>query len=191
MHHASDRFASSGGATAHDLLESRVVSDDAAFVRAEWRAEAEDWSRAALEHWEHGRELVDVLRESMHRGDAVTITSPSVTWSGSLSAVGVDIVRVDAGTTSVELRVTPDAPFVVRTRAGSHTDGTRGDATVTTFTARLRELDGTFVCIGTWVGPLEGTLRVGRDQLRLIDRDGGCSYVPTASVWWVRPVDDD
>jgi hypothetical protein len=174
-----------------DLLESCVVSDDPAVVRAEWRAEAEEWSRAALEHFEHGRELVDVLRECMQCGDALTITYASVTWSGMLSAVGVDIVRVATGTTNVDLRVALDAPFVVRTRAGAHSAGSRGDTTVTTFTARLRELDGTTVCIGTPVGPLEGRLRVGRDQLRLIDGDGGCSYVPTGSVWWVRPLDDD
>jgi hypothetical protein len=179
------------GASTHHLLESRVVSDDAAVVRAEWRAEAEDWSRAALEHWEHGRELVDVLRECMHRGAAVTIGFPSVSWSGVVSAVGTDIVRVDTGNAAVDLRVAPDAPFVLRMRAGVFGDGTRGDLTVTTFTARLRELDGTAVCIGTSVLPLEGTLRVGRDQLRLTDRDGSCGYVPTGSVWWVRPLDDD
>jgi hypothetical protein len=174
-----------------DLLESRMVSDDPAVVRAEWRAEAEDWSRAALEHWEHGRELVDVLREGMHRGDAVTIAYPLVTWSGVLSAVGVDIARVDTGTSAVDVRVASDAPFVVRTRAGVHGEGTRGDLMVTTFTARLRELDGTAVCIGTSVGSLEGRLRIGRDQLRLTDHDGVRSYVPTGSVWWVRPLDDD
>jgi hypothetical protein len=177
--------------SARDLLESRVVSDDAAVVRAEWRAEAEDWSRAALEHWEHGRELVDVLLECMQRGDAITVAYHSVTWSGVLSAVGVDIVRLMTGTASVDVRLTPDAPFVVRRRTRSQGDGTRGDRTVTTFTARLRELEGTAVCIGTSAGPLEGTLRLGRDQLRLTDQDGGCSYVPTGSVWWVRPLDDD
>ena len=64
-------------------------------------------------------------------------------------------------------------------------------AAVTTFTARLRELDGTEVCIGTSGEVLEGWLRVGRDQLRLTDDDGGCAYVPTGSVCWVRPLDDD
>jgi hypothetical protein len=180
----------SGGATVRDLLESRVVSDDAAVVRAEWRAEAEEWSRAALEHWEHGRELVDVFRECMQRGAPLTITFPSVTWSGVLAAVGADTVRIDTGTTNVDLRVAFDSPFVVRLRDGVHGEGTRGDLSVTTFMARLRELDGTTVYIGTSVGPLEGSLRVGRDQLRLTDGDGGCSYVPTGSVWWVRPFDD-
>lgn len=160
-------------------------------VRAEWRAEAEAWSRAALEHWEHGRELVDVLRECMHNGDAVTITYASVSWSGTLAAVGVDIVRIDAGTTNVDLRVAPNAPFVVRTRAAARDGGTRGHATVATFMARLRELDGTAVCIGTSVASLEGRLRLGRDQIRLTDRDGCSSYVPLGSVWWVRPLDDD
>ena len=191
-HHASDARGRRvrAGAERGDLLESHVVSDDAAAARAEWRAEAEDWSRAALEHWEHGRELVDVLRDCMHRGDMVTVAFPTVTWSGLLSAVGIDIARVDAGDTRVEIQLTPHSPFVVRTRAGV-LEGTRGDTTATTFTARLRELDGTAVCIGTPAGALDGALRLGRDQLRLTDRDGGCSYVPTGSVWWVRPLDDD
>jgi len=66
-----------------------------------------------------------------------------------------------------------------------HDDGTR-----TTFTARLREVDGTKVCIGTSSGPLEGRLRIGLDQVRMTGADGGVAYVPTGSIWWVRPLDD-
>jgi hypothetical protein len=70
-------------------------------------------------------------------------------------------------------------------------DGCRGDSSVTTFAARLRELDDTPVGIGTLDGPLEGRLRVGRDQMRITDRDGREAYVPAGSVWWVRVLDDD
>ena len=65
------------------------------------------------------------------------------------------------------------------------------DTTLTTFTARLRELDGTEVCIGTSGEVLEGRLRVGRDQVRSPTDEGGCAYVPTGSVWRARPLDDD
>ena len=79
----------------------------------------------------------------------------------------------------------------LRTRpAGAH-GGNDVTTEPTTFLARLRELDGTEVCIGTSGEVLEGRLRVGRDQLRLTDDDGGCVYVPAGSVWWVRPLDDD
>jgi hypothetical protein len=173
-----------------DGAEGTDVRDGAAAVRADWRSEEERWSRAALERWEHGRALVDIARDCMQRGDTATFAFPSVTGSGVVVAVGDDVARLDVGDTRVDVRVGASAPFVLHTRAGGR-DGTGSRGAVTTFTARLRELDGTPVCIGIASGVLEGALRVGRDQLRLRDRDGGCAYVPTGSVWWVRPLDDD
>jgi hypothetical protein len=166
------------------------VVDDAAAVRAEWRAEEDRWSRAALEHWEHGRGLDDVLRDCMRRGDVVTCAFADVSWTGAVLAVGVDVVRIDARERPVDVRLAVDAPFVLRNRPGTVRRGPDGGA-LTTFRARLRELDGTSVCIGTPIASLEGRLRIGRDQLRVTDRDGGVAYVPTGSVRWVRPLDDD
>jgi len=166
------------------------MPDDAAAIRAEWRADEEQWSRAALEQWEHGRALADVVRDCMHRGDVVTFEFASHSWTGTVIAVGHDVARVDTGDAWVDVRLAAEAPFVVRVR-GAHHDGGRDDGTLTTFTARLREVDGTATSIGTSVRTLEGHLRVGRDQLRLTDADGGIAYVPTGSVWWVRPLDDD
>ena len=177
-----------------DLLESDTMSDEwadgAAAVRAEWRADEEEWSRAALEHWEHGRSLADVARACMHRGDPVTVAFATVAWSGVIVGVGNDVARLDVVARRVDVRLAADAPFVLRVRRGSSRSA-RTDTTLTTFTARLRELDGTEVCIGASGEVLEGRLRVGRDQLRLTDDDGDCAYVPTGSVWWVRPLDDD
>jgi hypothetical protein len=164
-------------------------SDAVAAVRAEWRADEQAWSRAALEQWEHGRGLADVARDCMHRGDTASFAFGSVTWSGAIVAVGHDLARLDAGIERVDVRLAPDAPFVLRMRSGLADPG-RHDGVVTTFVARLRELDGTEVYIGTSSEALEGSLRIGRDQLRLTDRDGGCAYVPTGSVWWARPLDD-
>jgi len=177
------------GTKAHDLLESDTVSDEAAKVRAEWRADEAQWSRAALERWEHGLALVDVLRACAQRGDTVTFEFPSVTWTGRIVGVGADIARVEAGDASVDVHLAADAPFVLRTRPGPHS-GDRARAAVATFAARLRELDGTAVSVGAPTGSLEGSLRVGLDQIRLTRADCGVSYVPSASVWWVRPVDD-
>jgi hypothetical protein len=165
------------------------VADDAAAVRAEWRAEEEHWSRAALERWEHGRGLDDVLRDCMRRGDVVTCAFATVTWTGGVVAIGVDVARLATGAAEVDVRLAADAPFVLRVRAGT-THRSLDEGTLTSFRARLRELDGTAVSIGTAAGPLEGRLRIGRDQVRLTDRDGGAAYVPAASLWWVRPLDD-
>jgi hypothetical protein len=175
-----------------DLLESDSMADDAGAVRAQWRAEEDEWSRAALERWEHGRGLDDVLRDCMQRGDVVTCAFADVIWIGGVVAVGIDVARIDTDGTPVDVRLAPDAPFVLRARAGTAPRGRGGvGGTLTTFRARLRELDGTALCIGTSIGRLEGRLRIGRDQVRLTDRDGGVAYVPTGSVGWMRPLEDD
>jgi hypothetical protein len=179
-----------GGAKARDLLESDSMSDDAAMARAEWRADEQAWSRAAFEHWEHGRSLADIARDAMHRGDTVTFAFVSHTWSGEVVAVGRDLACLDTGDTRVDLRLAADAPFVLRVRAGDAVGGRRDEGALTTFTARLRDLDDTVLCIGTAIGSLEGRLRIGADQVRVTDVDGGVAYVPTRSVWWVRLLDD-
>jgi hypothetical protein len=178
-----------GGIEVCNLLESDLMPDEAMAARAQWRADEDEWSRAALEHWEHGRGLVDVARDCMHRGDTVTIVFASVAWSGGIVAVGHDVVCIDAGSARVDVRIAPDAPFVLRVRRGS-AGPAQARGVITTFVARVRELDGTAVCIGTASGALEGRLRVGRDQVRLTDGDAS-AYVPTGSIWWVRPLDDD
>lgn len=170
------------------------MGDDAASVRAEWRAEEEEWSRAALEHWEHGRGLDDVLRDCVHRGDVATFTFPTIAWTGAILGVGRDVARLRVGDGSVDVRLAGDAPFVLRTRAGRGVDldDPRGTAVgPSSFMARLRELDGTTVCIGTPTTLLEGALRVGRDQLRVTDDCGSVAYLPTGSVCWVRSLVED
>jgi hypothetical protein len=171
-----------------------IDMDGAAALRAVWRAEEAEWSRVALERWEHGRTLADVARDCMARDEAVTVAFATATWSGAVAAVGVDVVRLAVGPGLVDVRLSPDAPFVLRIRPSPpppHDGRGAREGVVTTFTARLRELDGILVCIGTAGASLEGRLRVGRDQLRLADRDDACAYVPIGSVWWVRPLDDD
>jgi hypothetical protein len=163
---------------------------NAGALRAEWRAEEAAWSRAAFECWEHGRTLADVLRDSSGRGDTVVVELASTTWVGTVAAVGDDVVRLAVGPLPVDVRLSADAPFVVRTRPDDR-PGTGSEGIITTFLARLRELDGTDVCIGTAAGALEGSMRVGREQVRLVDADGACAYVPTGSLWWVRPLDAD
>src|SRR5262249_23140499 len=120
----------------------------------------------------------------------VSITFADVAWSGMLLGVGRDVARVGAGDAEVDVRIADDAPFTLRTHAAGG-DGHRGNDSISSFTARLRELDGPLACIGTSVGVIEGSLRTGRDQVRLTDRGGDTTYVPAASVWWVRSLDGD
>jgi hypothetical protein len=174
------------------MVDDAATARAAREARAEWRAEQEQWSRAAFEQWEHGRTLVDVVRDCMHRGDRVTVAYATQTWAGRVDGVGVDVVCLRAGDALVDVKVDGDATFVL----GVHADtgavaGHRGAVTRTSFAARLRELDGALVSVGGAIGAVEGVLRVGADQVRLTASDGAVRYVAAGSVAWVRVVDVD
>jgi hypothetical protein len=174
-------------------MEGELDLATAAALRAEWRAEEAEWSRAARERWEHGRSLVDVLRDCMHRGDTVALEVALLTFTGTVRSVGDDVVRIATPEGSVDVRVAPDAPAVVRIVTSAREGGGRGDASVPTFGARLRQLERTRVRLGL-CGPhesVEGELLLGRDHVSVIDGDGRRAYVPIGSVCWVRPVDVD
>jgi Mrp family chromosome partitioning ATPase len=162
-------------------------------LRAAWRADEEDWSRAALERWEHGRTLVDALRESMHRGDTVAIVFASVTFTGTIASVGTDVARFAVPDGGVDVHIDEATPAILRVVTVATRGGGRGDTTVTTFIARLRQLEGTRVELGVRASgaTVGGRLLVGRDQVSVVDRDGRRAYVPIGSVCWVRPVDVD
>ena len=161
-------------------------------VRAAWRADEEVWARAALVRWEHERALVDVLRDCMHRGDTVAFGFATCTFTGVLTAVGRDLARVTTPAGGVDVRVDATMPAVVRVVRQARGGGARGDGAVSTFVARLRQLEGTTVRLGVDAGDeVTGVLGLGRDHVSVTDRDGGRGYVPMASVRWVRPDDVD
>jgi hypothetical protein len=165
----------------------------AAALRAEWRAEEDVWTRAALEQWEHDRTLADILRECLHRGDTVALEFPGTTFVGVVSAVGDDVVRLATADGSVDAQLGPAPACSLRVVLSARAGGGRGDPTTATFRARLLQLEGAEVQIGFVAhhDAVYGQLGVGRDQVNLLDRDGVRRYVPIASVTWVRPVDVD
>ena len=61
-----------------DALDDGDLHARSAAVRAEWRDDEEAWTRAAFEHWEHRRTLVDIVRDCMIRADEVILTTPHV-----------------------------------------------------------------------------------------------------------------
>jgi hypothetical protein len=125
----------------------------------------------------------------MHRGDLVTFSFGDVSWTGELVALGTDCARLDVGGSFVDVRLDEGARLVLRARPSGRA-GSRGDGSLTTFAARLRELDGAHVRVGACGESLDGLLGVGRDQLRLVG-DGVAAYVPLPSVAWVRVVEVD
>ncbi len=177
------------------MLEGFDAADlaAAAALRAEWRADEDAWTRAALEQWEHDRTLLDVLHTCMHRGDTVALDFPGRTFIGVVSAVGVDLARLATPDGSVDAHLGPAAVLSLRVVTPARAGGGRGDPSITTFRARLLHLEGTFVQLGTRVrdDACSGELRVGRDHVSVLDRDGVRRYVPIESVTWVRPLDVD
>jgi len=172
-------------------------------MREAWRVEEEEWSRAAAAQWAHGRTLVDIARELMHRGDTVAVTAGGATFTGEVTDVGLDVLRLRtaAGPVDVQLgavttgsgehrHVRLPAPVVLRVIARARSGGRRAGGGPETFRARLleHEADAAEVVIGsTLLGEeLWGMLTVGRDQLLVSDRDGSETYLPLAWISWVR-----
>jgi hypothetical protein len=174
-------------------------------MREEWRAEEEEYTRAAATQWAHSRTLIEIARELMHRGDVVAVTAGSATFTGTVTHVGLDLLRLrtPGGTTDVSLaavttgsgerrRVRLLAPVVLRVVERARAGGRSAHRGVETFRARLleHETDAEPVVVGSLLleEELRGALTVGRDQVCVTDRDGRETYVPLAWISWVtRP----
>jgi hypothetical protein len=170
-------------------------------MREAWRAEEEEWSRAAAAQWAHGRSLVDIARELMHRGDTVAVTAGGTTFTGQVTDVGLDVLRLRTAAAPVDVQLATittgsgerrstrlAAPVLLRLVARARSGGRVSGGGPETFRARLleHEADAAEVVIGsTLLGEeLCGTLTVGRDQVRVCDRDGGETYLPIAWLAW-------
>jgi hypothetical protein len=145
-------------------------------MRAELRADEEDWTRAAVQHWAHARTLADLAREIAARGDAVVVETTGRTFRGVIVAVGDD--RLDLATSSgvVHVRLaladaigSPLAPIALYRAERARRGGMRPPPALVTFRARLLELEagGVPVRVGASVvgGEFVGVLTVGRDHV--------------------------
>ncbi len=178
-----------------DLRESTRLGDVGAAARAAWRADEEEWTRAAFEAWEHERALVDVARDCMHRGDTVALLMSQRVFSGLVLAVGDDFVRVGRAKDYVDVRMGAHAQFILRVLTPAQAGGSRGTTGMATFRACLLQLevDGVEVELGVHatLDAMVGLIHLGGDHVRLEVGDGGRAYVPIGSVSWVRPVEVD
>ena len=148
----------------------------AARLRAELRADEDDWTRAAAQHWAHARTLTDLAREYAARGDEVIVETGARTFRGVIIAVGVDRVDLETVDGLVHLRRaladsvgSPLSPFTLSRAAHARRGGVRPPATPITFRARLLELEttGVPVRVGATIGGAEfvGCVTVGRDHV--------------------------
>jgi hypothetical protein len=172
-------------------------------LREEWRAEEEEWSRAAAAQWAHGRRLVDIARELMHRGDTVSVSTARSAFTGQVTHVGVDVLRLHTagGLVDVHLaaltaggdggrHVRLPAPIVLRVLERARSGGRAGAGPDTLRAGLLEyESDAVEVVVGSLLleDELRGAITVGRDHLRVCDRDGGEAYLPLAWISWVMP----
>jgi hypothetical protein len=145
-------------------------------LRAEWRADEEEWTQAAAQRWAHERRLSDVLREYAARGDRVTIETAGRAFRGTVVAVGDDRVDLDTGGVAVTVRTAfaPGparmvAPIVVWRSGVARAGGLRLPAALVSFRARLLELEaaGVRVRVGLASNGTElcGRMQVGRDHV--------------------------
>lgn len=132
--------------------------------------------RAATQRWVHGRRLVDVVRDFGARGDRVVIEVAGRSFEGTVAAVGDDRVDIETASAFVSVRTalgdsaaSVTAPVVVQRARPARGGGLRLPPALTTFRARLLELEGSgaTVRVGTFVNDREyvGALEVGADQL--------------------------
>jgi hypothetical protein len=173
-------------------------------LRDEWRTEEEEWSRAAAAQWRHGRRLVDIARELMHRGDTVSVTTGRSAFTGQVTHVGTDVLRLLTAGRPVDVHLAAltvggdgsrhvrlPAPVVLRVVARARSGGRRAGAGGDSFRACLleHEAEATEVVVGSVLleDEMRGTLTVGRDQLQICGRDGGELYAPLAWISWVMP----
>jgi len=148
----------------------------AARLRAELRADEEDWTRAAAQHWAHARTLADLAREFAARGDEVVVETGARSFRGVIVAVGADRVDLETADSVVHLRLalaeavgSTLAPFALYRAARARRGGVRPATLPVTFRARLLELEvaGVPVRVGATVGGAEfvGCVTVGRDHV--------------------------
>jgi hypothetical protein len=184
MARAGDRFDP-------ELFDDGELRVSAASVRAEWRADEDEWTRAAYEQFEHGRALVDVARACMHRGDRVSFLVGDVTFTGTITAVGPDTARVQVGAEAddvVDVHLGVATGVVLRIDEHARAGGSRGDGDLT-FRARALELEAVpVVLVGMGLAGLVlgGQLRVGRDHVRIVAVDGTETHAAFACVSWLR-----
>lgn len=178
------------------------LSGAGASLREEWRAEEEEYGRAAAAQWTHRRRLVDVATELMHRGDTVAITTAGATFTGTVTYVAEDLVtlRTPAGRVDVHAalpttvgrdRALLPAPLVIRVVERARAGGLRPGPGVESFRARLHEYeaDGREVVVGSSLvtEELRGLITLGRDHVHVRSRDGAETYLPTAWIAYVMP----
>ena len=170
-------------------LDDGALRDVAAAARAEWRADEEEWTRAAVERWRHGRTVLDLAREHMHRGDTLRVAVGDARFTGVVVSVGHDVLTLAVPDGRVDVHARAGAPLAWHVVSSARTGGTRGEA-AGTFRTRLLQLETDDRVVEVGAAALDDVYRggivVGRDHVIVDDGDGTVATVALAAVGWVR-----
>lgn len=168
------------------MAEDPDLGATGAAMRAEWRAEQEAAARDAVEAWQHGRTLVDVLVDCMHRGDRVALDAAGHRVIGEVADVGPDVVSLMALSGRVDVHLAPSVPLHVQVDERARYGGHRSDGSAPSFRARLLEWEtsGEEVSLATLADAetFDGVLQVGADVVVVRTRLGAEHYLPLAAV---------
>jgi hypothetical protein len=170
----------------------RDLQDLSAAIRNEIRLEAEEAEREAAAAAALRRDLADVARELMARGDTVAVDAGQRVFAGEIVGVGSDLLTVDAGASRVDVNLACVVRLQVLSRARS--GGRRSSGEAASFRARLMELQlsGQPTEVGTSgnddeiAGPVA---LVGRDHVAIGEGVGPEWFLPLHSLAYVRTRD--
>ncbi|MDP8977479.1 MAG: hypothetical protein M3N17_02665 [Actinomycetota bacterium] len=154
-------------------------------MRAELRAEAEEYERLAALDLLRGRTLADVARELVGRGDIVAVTAGGRTFVGPVVHAAGDLACVRAAGEDVDVNLPATAAVrVVERRRSGGSPGAGPDS----FKARLFEHEraGVPAEVG-WAGErLLGVVRaVAVDHVVMDDDDGQRWHLAIARIAYV------
>lgn len=175
------------------LATENELQDVAAQMRSEWLAEYEETAGEARMQWEHGRTMIERVRDLMARGDVVVIDVGDMSFRGTLTNLGTDwcTVTTDAGTVDVRLATHMGqlgTPAVIRQVERGRSGGMRAPQPPMGFRARCYELEmeGAPVRIGSALhaDTHTGSLVVGADHL-VVTNDQGETLISLDWVAWI------
>lgn len=148
----------------------------------ELRAEAAEDEQLTEIQRRRRRDMADVARDAMHRGDRVTVSVGGLHLVHDIAKVGTDYLVMDAGDGLVDIRLDA-AVLTVAPRAHG---GRSATPAATTFRSRLAEHE--YLALPVEVVTVDGTRIDGRITVTATDHiavsgDGFViSYVPIAAV---------
>lgn len=169
-------------------------------LREAWRSDQESLTDEAEVSWRHRRNLDDLLVGHMYSGDVLAVSVAGHTFTGSVAAVGADLVALATSDGRVDIRTasgpgsrapTTRTPLLIRVlRRGGEEEGLAGPRDPSSFDARLLELEAAeedlVVGSDALAEELVGTIRLGADHVT-IERGDDVAVLSLTSIAYVRP----